>query len=60
MEKTGSDSQNNTPSQANDNKAPASGQDFDKLAQQVAKRVWELWREELRHTRERGGIKSGR
>lgn len=28
---------------------------WQKLVERVAKRVWELWREELRHDRERRG-----
>ena len=36
------------------------GRDYDKLVRQVADRVWQLWREELRRTRERQGSKTGR
>jgi hypothetical protein len=44
------------PQQANASSANSTSndpQDLDKLAKQVADRVWKLWQEELRQTRER-------
>ncbi|NWF69248.1 MAG: hypothetical protein HXY40_09180 [Chloroflexi bacterium] len=39
---------------------PAQGQDLEKLAQQVAERVWQLWQQEVRQTRERRRPKGGK
>jgi hypothetical protein len=45
-----------SPQQANTTPPGGSGneqQDLEKLAKQVADRVWKLWQEELRQSRER-------
>jgi hypothetical protein len=40
--------------------ATTSEKEYEKLVKQVADRVWQMWREEIRRNRERQRSKSGR
>jgi hypothetical protein len=44
---------------ANTNTSTQSAKDYETLLRQVSDRVWELWRDDLRRSQERGG-KTGR
>jgi hypothetical protein len=48
------------PNNLSDKAAALSEKEYQKLVKQVADRVWQMWREEVRRSRERQRPKSGR
>lgn len=43
------------PEKNNPTNNPAKGQEYQELVRKIADRVWEMWREDLRHGKERRG-----